>query len=94
MNKLLQAMLISVMFSQSALALSNSTPPVKTNLDVIRELAKRTGMSVAECVSGLCRDTEDGYYVTIDNSDRDGFYIYDPLITMPSGEDDTTSPQN
>lgn len=90
--KLFQALLISAMFSQSALAISSDKPHI--SVDRLIELAKDQGLAVAQCRYGLCRDTEDGYYVSIPGVGKDGYYAYDPLTATPSEGFGSDLPEN
>lgn len=75
MNRLLLTVL-AVMFSQSVMAISDVAP--KQDIDQLIATAKSQGYAVAHCQHGLCRNTDDGDYVSISNSFKDGYYVYDP----------------
>lgn len=69
-------LVLSVIFSQAVLAVATSA---SVNGDVLQDridTAIKSGYSVAECKQGSCVDYESRQAVTIDSSDRDGYYIY------------------
>lgn len=84
MFKKLFVVVIFGMVSQGAMATSQSKTEQQDPIAKMIQAAKDQGLAVAQCRYGLCRDTEDGDYVVIDNYDKDGYYAYDPSVAIPS----------
>jgi hypothetical protein len=78
MNKIILAVMLSVMFSQTATAIEGraSSETVAMQKRIASAIAQ--GYAVAQCKVGQCRDTNSGEIVTIEHSDKDGYYLYDP----------------
>jgi hypothetical protein len=86
MNKFILAVMLSVMFSQTATAVESHGPSETVAMQKRIAAAKAQGYAVVQCRYGVCRDVDTEEPVTIDNSDKDGFYLYDPHSTAAPRE--------
>ena len=78
MNKFVLAVMLSVMFSQTATAIESRGDSEMVAMQKRIASAKAQGYAVAQCKYGRCRNTDNGEYVTIEHPDKDGYYLYDP----------------
>lgn len=94
MNKFICVAMLSAIFSQMACASNVSQEQQADNMLKRIAAAKAQGLAVAQCRYGKCRDTDDGEYVDIEDGERDGYYIYDPMSSAMPEERDINKSNN